>query len=232
MQLVVVEDYVDLSSLLESEGVDFASLSPYAYVRAKRRTPGLQLLAEPVNQGGASYEGYIVARANSNIVGLEDLKGKAFCYVGPNSTSGYLYPRALFRRRGLDPDAFFKATRFAGDHLAALRAVYSGACDGAAIYANVLFNLRGSGMAPDGFRILATTDRIPADAYCARDNLPADITLKFQRALLALAPGSKAGRNVLGAEALFLGFQKALDSDYEPVRKIERYLDPMEGRSQ
>ena len=33
----------------------------------------------------------------------EDLRGKIFCYV-PSAASGYLFPRAMLRKAGLDPD--------------------------------------------------------------------------------------------------------------------------------
>src|SRR5262249_4372792 len=148
------------------------ALSPYSYVRVKRKMSNLRVLATPVTSGGASYEGVILARGNSGIAGLQDLRGKVFCYTNPSSTSGYLYPRALFKRAGIDPDRAFAATRFTGDHLGALRALVSGACDGAAVYAAILFDAKNHGIAPDAFRILASTERIPYDAYCAHPDLP------------------------------------------------------------
>ena len=87
-----------------------------------------------VTSSGTSYDGFIVSRADSEFRTIQDLKGKVFCYVSHTSTSGYLYPRAEFRAHGMDPDTAFKATRFAGDHLTALRTLYDGACDGAAVF--------------------------------------------------------------------------------------------------
>jgi phosphate/phosphite/phosphonate ABC transporter binding protein len=223
VELKIHEDYVDLSAQLAHGKLELAALSSYAYVRAKRRWSGLRLIATHVTKGGTSYEGYILARADSKIDSLEDLKGKVFCYVGPTSTSGYLFPRAVFRARGIDPDKAF-ATRFAGDHPKALKALAVGECDGAAIFAGLYIEGEKHGVSPEKFRILASTARIPNDAYCVPPNLPEGLVRSLSEALLALKPSSPAARQVLGKQSRIIGFAKAKDSDWNSVRKIEKYL--------
>jgi phosphate/phosphite/phosphonate ABC transporter binding protein len=227
--LRVNEDYIDLSGQLAAGKLDMAALSSYAYVRAKRRWPGLKLLATHVTTSGTSYEGYIVTKADTGVRTLQDLAGKVFCYVGPSSTSGYLYPRAIFRQQGLDPDKAFKATRFTGDHLSALKALESRACHGAAVFAGIFFEARKHGMQPERFRILASTARIPYDAYCVPPSLPADLVHSLREALLALKPGSETAIAVLGKNSRVTGFAAAKDSDWDPVRRIEKYIDEPES---
>lgn len=225
IEIVVVEDYLDLAGELVTGKLDVAALSGYAYVRAKRDAPALTLLATPMTRAGATYEGYVLTRADGGVHSLLDLRDRVFCYVSPNSTSGYLYPRALFRRAGIDPDADFRATRFTGDHLSALRALDTGACDGTVVYANILFDAAKYNMTPETFRILASTDRIPFDAYTARDGLPATFIADLKAALLLLSPGSDDAVAVFGEASKIIGFTSARDSDYDAVRDIEAYLD-------
>ena len=225
VQMTVVEDYMDLAQQLLAGDIDFAALSGYAYVRAQRASPDLHLLATPVTRAGSSYEGYILTRADSGVHSLTDLRDQVFCYVSPTSTSGYLYPRALFRREGLNPDSDFKATRFTGDHLAALRALYSGACDGAVVFANILFDASEYNMTPEAFRILASTDRIPYDAYVARAGLDPATVDALKAALLKLTPGGQQSASVFDVSHKLLGFTTVTDADYDGVRRIERYLD-------
>lgn len=225
VMLKVREDYIDLSAQLEAGNLDLAALSSYAYIQAKRRLPGIKLLATHVTDSGTSYQGYIIARASSDIQDLDHLKGKVFCYVSPTSTSGYLYPRAILRQRGIDPDKDFKATRFTGDHLSALKALESGACDGAAVFAGIYLEAERHGVSPKKHNVLATTARIHYDAYCAPPNLPDELTHSLREALLALKPGSELTKRVLGRHSRILGFVDAKDSDWDGVRRMEKYLD-------
>ena len=226
VKLTVVEDFLDLEKRVTDGRAALAAMSAYSYVRATSHQTGLQLMATAWTAGGSSYEGYILARASSPVRRLQDLRGRIFCYVKPSSTSGYLYPRALLRKQGIDPDADFKATVFGGDHLTTLRSLHSGACDGAAVYASIFFNAARHEMPPQGFRILASTDRIPFDAYCAGAHVPQTEVERIRRALLRLKPGSDLAQRVLGDQPGDLrGFVPAKDADYDTVRSIVDHLD-------
>ena len=226
VKLKIHEDYVDLSKQLTTGKLHLAALSSYSYVRSKRKHPGIQLIATHETKSGRTYEGVVVAlKTQTEIHSLKDFKGKRFCYVNPTSTSGYLYPRALFRRNGMDPDSIFKTTRFTGDHLAALKALESGACDGAAVFRGIFFEAQQHGLNPQKYAWLATTDPIPYDAYCLSPRLPADAAKKLSEALLSLKPNSEITRKVLGEKSRIIGFVPVKDSEYDSVRKIEKYLD-------
>ena len=51
------------------------------------------------------YRGQFIARADSGITTLADLEGKTFCFVDPNSTSGYIVPNIILKANGIDADA-------------------------------------------------------------------------------------------------------------------------------
>ena len=225
VELVVLDDYVDLSAQLGGGKLEMAALSSYAYVRAKRQWPGLKLIATHVTGGGPTYGGYIVAKIDSGIETLQDLRGKNFCYVSPNSASGYLYPRAVFRRHGMDPDKAFASTRFTGDHLAAMRAMESGACQGAAVFAGIFFEAKKHNIEVEKYTILVETPRIPYDAYCVPPTMPPALATSLRQALLALKPGDPVTKRYLGEHSRITGFATVEDSAYDSVRRIEKYLD-------
>jgi phosphate/phosphite/phosphonate ABC transporter binding protein len=226
VELVILEDDLALRDALAAGKVDLAALSPYAYVRAKASTPALALLAKPVTAGGPSYRGDVLVRVDDPARALADVAGKKFCFVSPGSTSGWLYPRALLRGVGIDPDRGVVPV-YGQDHLGTLRLLDRGACDAAAVYAEILATAGANGMPPEHFRVLASTDPIPYDAYVARPELPAAEQQALQAGLLALEPGSEPARRVLGADAIgeIAGFVRAADADYEGVRRIEHLLD-------
>ena len=72
---------------------------------------------------------------------------------------------------------------------------------------------------------MATTDRIPYDAYCASPALKKEQLDAIRDALLALVPDSKLARKVLGPMSRITGFVKVEDKAYDTVRKIEKFKD-------
>ncbi|PID38916.1 MAG: hypothetical protein CSA24_00390 [Deltaproteobacteria bacterium] len=225
VKLVVLDGYVNIADRLAAGDLEIGALAAYIYVKSRRERPELQLLATHLTASGKSYDGVIIARAGSGIRDISELKGKVFCYVSHTSTSGYLYPRAEFRRRGLDPETLFKTAHFAGDHPRAMRMLLDGACDGAAVFSGMLYEAKKHKMTPEKFRILLQTPRIPYDAYCSHKRVPQAIRDAIAEALLALKPKSEVARKVLGDHARIKGFTTIKDSDYDAVRKIEHLLD-------
>jgi eukaryotic-like serine/threonine-protein kinase len=225
VDLVILDYGVDAGSHLVAGDLDLAALPPYLYIRAKARAPDLRILATPASDSGTSYEGVILARAGTGITKVEDLAGKSFCYVEETSSSGYLYPRVVFRRHGIDPDKAFRTVRFKGTHLDTLKALAAGECDGAAVFADMLHDADKLGIPPDQFVTLAATPRIPYDPYCVSSHVPRELADKLEAALLALVPGSDVARRVFSTKSNFVGFTRATDADYDRVRAIQELLD-------
>jgi phosphonate transport system substrate-binding protein len=114
------------------------------------------------------YKGQFIAKADSGIKSLADLKGKTFCFVEPNSTSGYIVPRILLKAAGVDPDVDLKATTDAGSHPNVAIAVYNGDCDAGVTFIDVMTDAAANLKAkyPDiAEKVVAfeDTDRIPND---------------------------------------------------------------------
>src|SRR5207247_10522713 len=58
-----------------------------------------------------------------------ELRGIEISLVDPASTSGYLFPAAMLKQMGYDPDKFFSETVFAGSHPNVILAIYRGQVD-------------------------------------------------------------------------------------------------------
>ena len=226
VELVMAADDKDLIQKLFDGEVHLAALSAYAYIRAARRnTPGLVLLAKPVTSGGPSYQGLILTRADSGVRTLEDLRGKSFCYVSPGSSSGFLYPRALMRQAGIDPDRDLGPSSFGQEHLNTLRLLDRGQCAAAAVYAKTLEDGDRAGIPSERFHQLAATERIPYDAYTVLARTAPEEVNALNAALLALEPGSPLARTILGrARGEIIGFTRAVDADYDSARRVEQYV--------
>ena len=145
------------------------------------------------------YKGQFIANVNSGINSFADLKGKTFCFVDPNSTSGYIVPRIILKANGIDPDTDFKATQNAGSHNNVAIAVYKGDCDAGVTYINVLTDTSANLAAQypdiaDKVKIFADTDRIPNDGMQFIKSLDPKLQAVIVEGMMAMAqdPGGKA----------------------------------------
>ncbi len=84
------------------------------------------------------YRGQFITTADSGITKLADLEGKTFCFVDPNSTSGYIVPNIILKAAGIDSDAGDVTVTNAGSHNNVAIAVYNGDCDAGVTYINVM----------------------------------------------------------------------------------------------
>jgi phosphonate transport system substrate-binding protein len=145
------------------------------------------------------YKGQFIANADSGISSFADLKGKSFCFVDPNSTSGYIVPRIILKANGIDPDADFSATQNAGSHPNVATAVYKGDCDAGVTFINVLTDASADLQATypdiaDKVKVFAVTDRIPNDGMQFIKSLDPNLQKVIVEGMMAMAndPGGKA----------------------------------------
>ena len=212
VETVWIEGRFEGFAALAAGKLDLTVLDARSFVGASARTPGLDLLATTLVDGAASYHGVIVARAGRGPATLEALRGRTLCWVSPMSKSGYLFPRALLRQRGLDPDRAFGRVVYTGDHIASMQAVLAGECDAAAVGKYALGRGDAHGLATKELAVLASTEAIPYDAIVARPGLPARDRAALVGALLALRPTGALGR--------VTGFSRANPADYDALRRL------------
>jgi phosphonate transport system substrate-binding protein len=170
------------------------------------------------------YKGQFIANAASGIKSFDDLKGKTFCFVDPNSTSGYIVPRIILKAKGVDPDTAFKATQNAGSHNNVAIAVYKGDCDAGVTYINVLTDASANLAAqyPDittKVTVFAVTDRIPNDGMQFIKSLDPNLQTVIVEGMLAMAqdPGGKA---VLKSLYNYDAFQKVEPTFYDDFAAV------------
>ena len=219
--LYIAKDYGDLRTQMESGSVDIGSYSPFAYVDAARGGK-IRIIAQSIIEGSPTYRGIIVARKDSGLKSIFDLKSKRFAFVDPKSASGYVYPRAMLIEKGIDPESFFKETIFAGNHDKVIAAVLEGRVDAGAIYDGALGVAKRSGVAIENLMTLASSDPIPHDAIAVRLGLNEDLAKRIQQALINLDK-TEAGRKVIAnSKKKLTGHVVADDSVFDVVRRTAK----------
>jgi len=99
---LVVRSNQEMTQLLRSGDVDVVSetaLSALLFAEAADAQP----LMREWKKGVAQYHTVMIARPESGITRLENLRDKVVAFEDAGSTSGFLYPLAAMREAGLEP---------------------------------------------------------------------------------------------------------------------------------
>jgi phosphonate transport system substrate-binding protein len=223
VEMVVFTGYEEATEALVAGKVDFAWLTPLAYVRAAQKA-AVQPLAGAARKGSVWYRSVIFVKARSRIQALGELPGKRFAYVDRNSASGYLFPRLLLQQAKVNPDTV--TSIFSGSHSEVCRAVASGAADVGATFssdeppsvADGCAEAMGKQAAAE-FRVLATSDRIPNEVVVARPNFDQELASTAVAALATLDQ-NPVGRGLLSDVFRAEGFVATVPEDFAPLIKL------------
>ena len=219
----VPTSYTAVISAMGAGTVDVGWLSPLPYVIAHDQYD-VDVILTTVRNNSTKYWSFIIARTDTGINKLTDLKGKRFAYGDPVSTSGSIYPKHLIRANGYDPDSFFSNVIYAGAHDKVVMAVYNKQVDGGAIYGGVVSDAREKVVdtikdVMKKTHVVAKSITIPNDTVSVRKGLPADIVIKIKDGLLKIAKSDEGRISVMSLYGID-GFVPAKDSDYDSVRKV------------
>lgn len=224
-------EYTGLIEAMGSGKVDIGSLPTLAYVLAKDKKAA-DILLKTSRRGKATYHSMFVARADSGITKIEDAKGKRMAWVDAASTSGYLFPVAYLKKEKIDPDHFFAQTTFAGSHDGAIRAVYNGDADVAAVYDDARNKVEKDAAFKDvksKVVKIGQTDEIPNDTISVRAGLDPALVAKIKAALLKYR-STEEGKKVLMEVYEVDDLLDATDADYDPVREVAKSMNvPLEN---
>jgi len=219
IHLTIFKDYESGIKALVNGEIDFVRFGPSSYILAERIDPNIQLLAMELRKGLKRFNGLIVARKDSNITELKDLRGKSFAFGNRNSTIGRYLAQSLlannnitaadlgsfahFDRHDLVANALISKTHEAGS---LKDSTYKKLCD------------------PDEIIIVRAFSNV-TKPWVARSDLPKALCNAITASLLYLQD-----ENVIG-ELGCSGFSAATPKEYNLVRegmKNSERFDPIE----
>ena len=223
VRLQTAPDYSSILKKLVAGEIDIAWMASMSAVEA-RNDPEVELLCKPVRYGTTSYRGIVLARQDSGIRTLRDLKNKKFAWVDKESASAYLFPKAMMLEANIDPDRDFAEVDTLGKHDAVVYNVLLGKYDAGACYDDARNTLRDKNK-KDELIILATTQDISNEPLVCRKSLPQDLREKIKAALLGLNNKNPEGREILKDLADVQGFVKVDARDYDSIEKVLKALE-------
>ncbi|QAX84791.1 phosphonate ABC transporter substrate-binding protein [Pseudomonas sp. DTU12.3] len=217
----VATDYNGIIEALRSGKLDVAYLGPFSYVLATS-VADVEAFSVAVTKktGQSAYKSVILARKDSGIHSLADLKGHTFAFVDPSSASGHLFPKAGLEQAGFAPDSLFKRVIFSGSHDASILAVENRKVDAAAVADRIFASAVAKGVVKqDDFEIVWSSKPIPESPMVWRKALDPELKKKVADALASIKDVPWGDQGVLN------GFQPTTDASYDVVRETAKVLD-------
>jgi len=238
----VPTSYVAVVEAFGTKRADFSALNTFSYILAKDIKKYPIEVAFTVTRGKDErfYKGQIIARSDSKIHKIEDLKGKRFAYTDPASTSGYILPMQLFKQRGIELAGYV----FANKHDNVVTMVYQNQVDaGATFYSPPEIIESESGKKTeeirdararvktqfpdieDKVRIIGFTQEIPNDPWVIRSELYEDpeknkkMIALIKEALIEFSK-TEIGKKTLHDIYSITGIVEATDDLYNDIRKV------------
>jgi len=215
--LVIPRDFDAFKAAARAGQIDVGFANPLIYVQLKKELllDPLALASEP--KAGSRFRGVIIARKDSAIRSIGDLRGKRLVFVEKSSAAGYIFQMMTLTSAGLDVKKDFITLPFAKKHDVVVKAVFNGAADAGGLREDDLEKLKGS-LDLSQIRIVAYTDYYPNWPLFAAPTLRKELSEKLRQALLKLKPGSTPARRILGPAQL-TGFVPVSDQDYDGLRQ-------------
>lgn len=217
----VATDYNGIIEALRAGKLDVAYLGPFSYVLATS-VAEVEAFAVAVTKktGQSAYKSVILARKDSGIQQLSDLKNHTFAFVDPSSASGHLFPKAGLEQAGFDPATLFSRVVFSGSHDASILAVANGKVDAGAVADRILTNAVARGLVKqDDFQVVWSSRPIPESPMVWRQNLDPALKKKVAAALASVKDVPWGDQGQLD------GFQPTTDAAYDVVRETAKVLN-------
>jgi phosphonate transport system substrate-binding protein len=219
MELVVGSSYQEV---YQSE-FSFICGLPYVLRTPPREHASIQAIAAPVLVGERYhnkpiYFSDVIVHKNSSFHSFPDLRGHSWAYNEPESQSGYGITRYWLARSG-DTNGYFSRIVEAGFHQTAIRMVYDGQVEGAAIDSLVLdteFRLHPE--LANGLRVIDSLGPSTVQPFVASANAPSSLVEDIRAALIEMHRHDEVGNRL--RDAGIDHFVTVNDADYNDIRHM------------
>ena len=223
ISLKVPEDYAEFEKAMRTGDIDFAFQDPHMYVRLAGLYDKGALIRSLTREGTTTQAGVVIARKDSSIGRLADLKGKTVMFGPKLSAARWVAAKSLFEENGIDIDKDFKAYSNGRCCEDIAFSVYLKAVDAGVVCDHFLREhskkQKALGVKAEEIMVVCKTKPVPTRIFAARHALSDDTVSRVNRALLRLDNNKPTHSEILSRAELG-GFQKSKDDDYDSIRKL------------
>jgi phosphonate transport system substrate-binding protein len=197
VEFVPVNDYPAAVEALVNKQVDMVWFGGFTHVQAQHRSGG-KIIPIAQREEDTQFKSVFIAKTNSGIKSLADLKGKQVSFGSASSTSGHLMPRSFLLQAGIDPERDFKRVAFSGAHDATIASVVSGRVDAAALDITVWNKfVADKKVDTNDVNVFYTTPGFYNYNWSVHADMPAALRERVTKALLDISPNDPLGKEIL-----------------------------------
>jgi phosphonate transport system substrate-binding protein len=211
-EYVLYSSYPALVEALMAGHIDIAWNTPLAYLQAKARLGG-QCLVLGMRDTDVGFTTVFIARADSPIHSLSNLKGKRIALASRDSSHAAILPVHFLREAGLDPEQDLNLVRFDSDigkhgdtgtsEQDVVRAVSEGSADAGAIGKPTWDAFLAAGSIDSRMlRIFWTSHGYSHCNFTARAVLPMSLAERFTKAIQAMDYNDPKWKQIMNLEGL------------------------------
>jgi phosphonate transport system substrate-binding protein len=197
VEFTPVSDYPAAVEALVNKKVDLVWFGGFTHVQAQLRSGG-KIVPIAQREEDTKFQSVFIAKTDSGIKALPDLKGKQVSFGSQSSTSGHLMPRHFLLQAGLTPEKDFRRVAYSGAHDATIASVVSGKVDAAALDITVWRKFVGENKVDTkAVNVFYTTPTFFNYNWSMHVDTPAPLRERVQKALLELDPATPEGKEIL-----------------------------------
>jgi phosphonate transport system substrate-binding protein len=197
VEFTPVSDYPAAVEALVNKRVDLVWFGGFTHVQANLRSGG-KIIPIAQREEDTRFQSVFIAKTDSGIKTLADMKGKEISFGSQSSTSGHLMPRNFLLEAKIDPDKDFKRVAYSGAHDATIASVVSGRVAAAALDITVWKKFVDEKKVDTAaVNVFYTTPSYFNYNWSVHADMPAAQRERVMKALLDLDPNTPEGKEIL-----------------------------------
>ena len=197
VEFTPVTDYPAAVEALVNKRVDLVWFGGFTHVQAQIRSGG-KIVPLAQREEDTKFQSVFIAKTDSGIKTLADLKGRQISFGSQSSTSGHLMPRHFLLQAQINPEKDFRRVAYSGAHDATIASVVSGKVDAAALDITVWRKFVSENKVDTkAVNVFHTTPTFYNYNWSMHADAPAELRERVKKALLDLDPATPEGKEIL-----------------------------------
>ncbi len=197
VEFTPVTDYPAAVEALVNKRVDLVWFGGFTHVQANLRSGG-KIIPIAQREEDTRFQSVFIAKTDSGIKTLADMKGKEISFGSQSSTSGHLMPRNFLLEAKIDPEKDFKRVAYSGAHDATIASVVSGRVAAAALDITVWKKFVAENKVDTkAVDVFYTTPPYFNYNWSVHADMPVAMRERVMKALLDLDPATAEGKEIL-----------------------------------